>query len=102
MVQSILDQPIPKKLRLIKPLSPSIQPYFKVKEKKKTKKSFDEFDPLPKKLRTTTDYQKEILNLYNIFYPEQALDFFKNKWGIKGFLKGWRMDIKILMIRSVS
>ena len=69
VVQNILDEPISEevKRRLLKPLlprNPRPVPPPHPKRRQKMKAIVEELDPLPKTLRTTSDYQQKILDLF--------------------------------------
>ena len=76
VAQNTMDEPIPEEVkgRLLKPLlprkpRPSPAPLLSIKAKEKKRKAIvREFDPnFPSKaLRTTADYQQEILNLFDV------------------------------------
>ena len=68
-VQNILSELISEevKRRLLKPLlprNPRPVPPPHPSRRRKRKAIVEEFDPLPKALRTTADYQQEILDLF--------------------------------------
>ena len=97
VTQNIMDEPIPEegKRRLLKLLlprkswpSPAPHPSTKATERKR-KAIVREFDPnFPSKaLRTTADYQQEILNLTD------KLSFRQTPFAIGSFLRGWQMDV---------
>jgi len=71
VVQNILDEPIPEKVkqRLLKPLRPSKggKPIAPPKKKDTRRKALlEEFDPYPPHgIQTTTNYQNELLRLYD-------------------------------------
>ena len=71
IVQNVLDEPIPQETekRLHKPLLPKpFQPRAPPRQKRTRKRQelLRRFDPFPpQNIRTVTDYQNEILNLYD-------------------------------------
>jgi len=71
VVQNVLDEPISQEMqaRLQKPLLPKpYQPRAPPRQRKsrKTQELLREYDPFPaRKIRTVTDYQKEILDLFD-------------------------------------
>lgn len=98
-LQNILDEPIPQEesARLLKPLQPGkYQPPQKLKERKR-KAIVEEFDPMPpsKTFRTTQDYQKEILDLFDVESNKKTdeLVFHQTPWVIGNYLRGWQMDV---------
>ena len=105
VAQNIIGEPIPEevKKRLLKPLlprkpqpSPPPRPSKKARERKR-KAIVREFDPnFPSKaLRTTADYQQEILNLFDVASNKKIdkLAFRQTAWAIGSFLRGWQMDV---------
>ena len=105
VAQNIMDEPIPEevKRRLLKPLlprkprpSPAPRPSIKVRERKR-KAIVREFNPnFPSKaLRTTADYQTEILNLFDVASNKMTdeLAFRQTPFAIGIFLRGWQMDV---------
>ena len=104
VAQSIIDEPIPEevKRRLLKPLlprmpQPSPPPRPSKKGGKKRKAIVRETDPnFPSKaLRTTADYQQEILNLFDVKSNKKTdeLAFRQTPWTIGSFLRGWQMEV---------
>ena len=99
VVKNILDEPIPEavKERLLKPLKPGkyrpSPPPQKLKERKR-KAIVREFDPnFPSKtLRTTTDYQKDVLELVSAEKVDELI-FRQTRWVIGNYLRGWQMDV---------
>ena len=100
-----MDEPIPEevKRRLLKPLlprklrpSPAPRPSIKASERKR-KAIVREFDPnFPfKALRTTADYQPDILNLFDVTSNKTTdeLAFRQTPFAIGSFLRGWQMDV---------
>ena len=53
----------------------------------------EEFDPLHRALRTTADYQQEILDLFDIASNKKKLALKQTPWAIGSFLRGWQMDV---------
>ena len=105
VAQNIMDESIPEevKRRLLKPLlprkprpSPATRPSIKARERK-MKAIVREFDPnfLSKALRTTADYQKEILNLFDVASNKKTdeLVFRQTPLAIGSFLRGWQMNV---------
>ena len=99
VVKNILDEPIPEavKERLLKPLKPGkyrpSPPPRKLKERKR-KAIVRELDPnFPSKtLRTTADYQKEVLELVSAEKVDEPI-FRRTPWVIGNYLRGWQMDV---------
>ena len=83
------------KRRLLKPLlprNPRHVPPPLPSRRRKRKAIAEEFDPLPKTLRTTADYQQEILDLFASNKKTDVLTFQQTPWVIGSFLRGWQMD----------
>ena len=99
VIKNILDEPIPEAVKehLLKPLKPGkcrpSPPPRKLKERKR-KAIVREFDPnFPSKtLRTTADYQKEVLELVSAEKVGEPI-FCQTPWVIGNYLWGWQMDV---------
>ena len=105
VAQNIIDEPITEevKWRLLKPLLPrkprhipAPRPSIKAGERKR-KAIVREFDPnFPSKaLRTTADYQQEILDLFDVASNKKTdeLAFRQTPWAIGSVLRGWQIDV---------
>ena len=70
VVQNILDEPISEEVKAIAEAlllrNPRPVPPSRPSRKRKRKAIVEEFDPLHKTLRTTADYQREILDLFDV------------------------------------
>ena len=94
VVQNILDEPIPDKLkrRLLQPLLPRKyrpSPPPQMSKDKKERAIQEEFDPFfpQKKIQTVSDYQKEVLELFtNKEENKDDLAFKRTPWVIGKFL----------------
>ena len=101
VVRDILDEPIPLEERRCspKPLRPRnyrpSAPPRKVKERKR-KAIAEEFDAVvkhQKPVRSTQDYQTDIVNLLDDVSKTGELVFRQTPWAIGNFLCGWQMDV---------
>ena len=97
VVYTILGEPISEevKRRLLKPLlprNPRPVPPPRPSKRRKRKAIVEEFDPLSIALRTTADYQQEILDLFDVASNKKKLAFRQTPWAIGSFLRGWQMD----------
>ena len=91
----MLYEPISEevKRRLLKPLlpqNPRPVPPPRPSRRRKRKAIVEEF---PKALRTTADYQQEILDLFDVASSKKKLAFRQTPWAIGSFLRGWQMDV---------
>ena len=87
VAQNIPDEPNSEevKRRLLKPLlpqNPRPVPPPRPSRRRKRKAIVEEFDLLPKALRTTADYQQEILDLFDVASNKKKLAFRQTPWAI--------------------